>query len=48
MGMNVTGNIRSVITATVKGRTLTLKVPVTGSALGYPIRGNITVVCQRQ
>jgi hypothetical protein len=48
MGMQVTGNIRSAITATVKGRTLTLKVPVSGSAMGFPIKGNMTVVCQRR
>lgn len=46
-GEKIAGNLKTDFNAVVKGKTLTMKVPVTGKVLGIKFSGDIEIVCKR-
>lgn len=46
-GQKISGTIKFNFKVKVKGRDLTLNVPISGSALGYKLGGNVTVHCRK-
>lgn len=46
-GQKISGSIRTHFKVKVTGRDLYLTVPVTGSALGYNLKGQLKVTCRR-
>lgn len=46
-GQKISGNLKTHFNAKVAGTTLTLTVPITGSALGYNLTGKLTITCKR-
>lgn len=46
-GEDISGNIKTLFKAKVKGKKLTLIVPITGKALGMKLTGEMTIICER-
>ena len=46
-GQAISGKFKFNFKSKVQGDQLTFNVPVTGSMMGYPIRGQIRIVCKR-
>jgi hypothetical protein len=46
--MKIKGNLKSDFDAKVKGKVLTLKVPISGKLMGKPVSAELTIICTRQ
>lgn len=46
-GQSINGKLKYKFNPKVKGDKLTLNVPVSGSMMGFPIKGTVKIVCKR-